>query len=200
MFRARASRVSRIATLMRRAFPGLIAIRRELVRDDRHILVETTTLVLVLLPTRRRQYHTERFAQRHQALVNVVGTIDRENLSLIAWIGGIIDDLRSRHQGRTIGSTDRSIHVMTGFAERNWQTSNDYFLSAFGTHLSEILRACSWFLAALADGASNKAIARRLGISFHTAKFHVAAILTKLNADSRTEAVMRAAQLGLVML
>ncbi len=55
-------------------------------------------------------------------------------------------------------------------------------------------------LAALADGASNKAIARRLGISFHTAKFHVAAILTKLNADSRTEAVTRAAQLGLVML
>jgi DNA-binding NarL/FixJ family response regulator len=52
----------------------------------------------------------------------------------------------------------------------------------------------------MADGASNKAIARRLGISFHTTKFHVAAILAKLNADSRTEAVTRAAQLGLVML
>src|SRR6185295_9962331 len=51
-----------------------------------------------------------------------------------------------------------------------------------------------------AHGVSNKAIARRLGISFHTAKFHVAAILAKLNADSRTEAVARAAQLGLVML
>ncbi len=55
-------------------------------------------------------------------------------------------------------------------------------------------------LAAMADGASNKAIARRLHISFHTAKFHVAAILAKLDADSRTEAVARAAQLGLVML
>ncbi len=55
-------------------------------------------------------------------------------------------------------------------------------------------------LAAMAGGASNKAIARRLGISFHTAKFHVAAILSKLDADSRTEAVTRAAQLGLVML
>lgn len=55
-------------------------------------------------------------------------------------------------------------------------------------------------LAAMADGASNKAIARRLGISYHTAKFHVAAILAKLDADSRTEAVTRAAQLGLVML
>ena len=55
-------------------------------------------------------------------------------------------------------------------------------------------------LAAMADGASNKAIARRLGISFHTAKFHVAAILAKLDADSRTEAGAKAAQVGLVML
>jgi len=55
-------------------------------------------------------------------------------------------------------------------------------------------------LVAMADGASNKAIARRLGISFHTAKFHVAAILAKLDADSRTEAVAKAAQVGLVML
>jgi DNA-binding NarL/FixJ family response regulator len=55
-------------------------------------------------------------------------------------------------------------------------------------------------LAAMADGASNKVIARRLGISFHTAKFHVAGILAKLDADSRTEAVTKAAQLGLVML
>jgi DNA-binding NarL/FixJ family response regulator len=55
-------------------------------------------------------------------------------------------------------------------------------------------------LRALADGASNKIIARRLGISFHTVKFHVASILTKLDADTRTEAVTQAARLGLVML
>ena len=55
-------------------------------------------------------------------------------------------------------------------------------------------------LAALADGASNKVIARRLGISFHTAKFHVASILAKLDADSRTEAVAEGARRGLVML
>jgi DNA-binding NarL/FixJ family response regulator len=55
-------------------------------------------------------------------------------------------------------------------------------------------------LAAMADGVTNKAIARRLGISFHTVKFHVAAILEKLDADTRTEAVMKAAQLGIVML
>jgi DNA-binding NarL/FixJ family response regulator len=55
-------------------------------------------------------------------------------------------------------------------------------------------------LTAMTDGLSNKQIARRLGISFHTVKFHVASILEKLDVDTRTEAVIKAAQLGLVML
>ena len=52
----------------------------------------------------------------------------------------------------------------------------------------------------LAEGLSNKAIALRLGISEHTIKFHVNAIMSKLGAQSRTEAVVRATQLGLIML
>ncbi len=44
-------------------------------------------------------------------------------------------------------------------------------------------------LALLAEGAPNKMIARRLGISVHTAKFHVAAILVKLGAVNRTDAI-----------
>lgn len=50
----------------------------------------------------------------------------------------------------------------------------------------------------LAEGLSNKLIAHRLAISEHTAKFHVNSILAKLNAGSRTEAVMRGVRLGLV--
>lgn len=52
----------------------------------------------------------------------------------------------------------------------------------------------------LADGLSNKAIALQLGISDHTVKFHVNAILGKLGAQSRTEAVVRATRLGLLIL
>ena len=55
-------------------------------------------------------------------------------------------------------------------------------------------------LALLAEGLANKAIAARLGISEHTAKFHVNAILGKLGAESRAEAIVRAARLGLVVL
>ena len=44
-------------------------------------------------------------------------------------------------------------------------------------------------LALLAEGASNKLIARRLGISAHTANVHVASLLEKLDAVSRTDAV-----------
>jgi DNA-binding NarL/FixJ family response regulator len=55
-------------------------------------------------------------------------------------------------------------------------------------------------LALLAEGLGNKAIAARLGISEHTAKFHVNAILGKLGVESRAEAIVRAARLGLVVL
>jgi DNA-binding NarL/FixJ family response regulator len=52
----------------------------------------------------------------------------------------------------------------------------------------------------LAEGLSNKAIAHRLGISDHTVKFHVNAVMGKLGAQSRTEAVVRATRLGLILL
>ena len=54
-------------------------------------------------------------------------------------------------------------------------------------------------LALMADGAPNKVIARTLAIAERTAKFHVAAILAKLHARNRSEAVAIALREGLVV-
>lgn len=52
----------------------------------------------------------------------------------------------------------------------------------------------------LVEGASNKLIARELDISVHTAKFHVTAVLDKLGARNRSDAVAIALREGLVVL
>lgn len=52
----------------------------------------------------------------------------------------------------------------------------------------------------LAEGLSNRELAGVLGFSEHTAKFHVQALLTKLGASTRTEAVVRAMRLGVLPL
>lgn len=55
-------------------------------------------------------------------------------------------------------------------------------------------------VALLAEGLSNKLIADRLGISDHTAKFHVNGVMAKLSAGTRTEAVVEAVRRGVVTL
>jgi DNA-binding NarL/FixJ family response regulator len=50
----------------------------------------------------------------------------------------------------------------------------------------------------LADGLSNREIAAALGISDHTAKFHVASVLAKLGAANRAEAVRQGLRRGLL--
>lgn len=52
----------------------------------------------------------------------------------------------------------------------------------------------------LAEGLPNKGIAGRLEISEHTVKFHLNAIMGKLGAQSRTDAVMRATRAGLIII
>ncbi len=52
----------------------------------------------------------------------------------------------------------------------------------------------------LAEGLPNKAVARRLGISDQTVKFHVSSLSGKLGAANRTDAVRRAVRRGLIAL
>jgi two-component system, NarL family, response regulator YdfI len=55
-------------------------------------------------------------------------------------------------------------------------------------------------LGMMVEGWGNKEISTRLSISEHTVKFHVASIMGKLNASSRTEAVTSGIRHGLIML
>jgi DNA-binding NarL/FixJ family response regulator len=55
-------------------------------------------------------------------------------------------------------------------------------------------------LALLAEGAGNREIAQRLGVTEHTVKFHLGAIFGKLGASTRTEAVRRALRWGWIEL
>ena len=71
---------------------------------------------------------------------------------------------------------------------------------AAGPHGFELTPRELDVLALLAEGASNKTIAKRLGISVHTAKFHVGSLLDKLDATGRTDAVAHAARRGVIHL
>ena len=53
-------------------------------------------------------------------------------------------------------------------------------------------------LSLMAEGSSNKSIAKALGISVHTVKFHVRSLLEKLDATGRTDAVAHAARRGVI--
>jgi DNA-binding NarL/FixJ family response regulator len=78
------------------------------------------------------------------------------------------------------------------FPERRPEERGEFPLEPLTPRERDVLRK-------MADGLSNKEIAASLGISEHTVKFHVAAILGKLGAAGRTEAVMTAVRRGLVM-
>ena len=73
-------------------------------------------------------------------------------------------------------------------------------LEAAGTGGEDLTAREREVLAMLAEGAGNKAVAFKLGISEHTVKFHVASIMGKLQAGSRTEAVTIGIRRGLILL
>jgi DNA-binding NarL/FixJ family response regulator len=69
--------------------------------------------------------------------------------------------------------------------------ASDHFVETLTPRETETLEM-------LSEGLSNKQIAARLNISEHTAKFHVNSVLGKLDAATRTEAVMRGFRSGLL--
>jgi DNA-binding NarL/FixJ family response regulator len=81
--------------------------------------------------------------------------------------------------------------VLQQFQELSWRSEAETFLSPLTPRETEILNY-------IAQGALNKQIAVKLGISEQTIKNHVTSILRKLNANARTAAVVVAIRQGLI--
>jgi DNA-binding NarL/FixJ family response regulator len=88
--------------------------------------------------------------------------------------------------------------VLTPAQVRRWVRSTDQVHEDDHVGVEALTPREIQVLRMLADGIGNKEIAAQLGISDHTAKFHVAQILAKLRAASRTEAVRIGIRRGLV--
>lgn len=118
-----------------------------------------------------------------------------------AWFAGARGVLLRQSSGEQIASAIES--VVQGLAvfdpaiAPNLLPARD---SSRNPTVEELTPREAQVLRLMAEGQSNKAIARTLGISEHTVKFHVNAVLGKLNAQSRTEAVVTATRLGLILL
>jgi two-component system, NarL family, response regulator YdfI len=99
--------------------------------------------------------------------------------------------------GAAIMAAANELVVLTQSQASEWlggpksNHANDFQIEALTPRELQVLRM-------LADGLGNKEIAGQLNISDHTAKYHVAQILAKLGASSRTEAVSIGIRRGLV--
>jgi len=100
--------------------------------------------------------------------------------------------------GAAIIAAANDLIVLTQSQARDWLNSvrSSHFDDGF--ELETLTAREMQVLRMLANGLANKEIADQLGISDHTAKFHVAQILAKLRATSRAEAVAIGMRRGLV--
>lgn len=109
---------------------------------------------------------------------------DMEPDALIAALGEIV-------QGRTVVAPELT-GILAKAVQGGLGTGGEV-----GDHLTELTPREQEILCHLAEGQSNKAIARRLGIAEGTVKLHVKAILRKLEVHSRVEAAVIAVERGL---
>jgi len=107
-------------------------------------------------------------------------------------IAAIVQGLTVIHPEISEALFDRATYRLA-VADSNLEDVIENTLEPLTTRELEVLNQ-------LANGITNKEIAIALTISEHTAKFHISAILSKLNVSSRTEAVAVGIRNGLVRL
>jgi two-component system NarL family response regulator len=119
--------------------------------------------------------------------LGVSGYLLKENC-----LEGLLDNIHTVHEGNAV--LDPSVtNTLVGHLNKQTQPKEQPEDRLLSGREYEVLRC-------LARGMSNRVIANSLYVCEATVKFHVRAILEKLNAGNRTEAVMLAVQRGLVHL
>jgi DNA-binding NarL/FixJ family response regulator len=107
-------------------------------------------------------------------------------------IKDICDGIRRLWRGESVMSTHEMVELLRAAGRlRSRQLAARATLDRLTDREREVLQA-------LADGLSDKAIARRLGVSDKTARGHVMNLLGKLGAESRLQAVVLAARAGAI--
>ena len=136
---------------------------------------------------------------------------DRLRPQLVAAGMEIVSEQREAPEGIARADVDAVVHVPAGTSRSNAIGTNFVPGATAGAatvgaatvgdaDLDPLTARELEVLALVAEGLPNKMIATALGISDQTVKFHVAAIIGKLGAGNRTDAVRRAVRLGLVAL
>jgi DNA-binding NarL/FixJ family response regulator len=149
----------------------------------------------------------------NETLVNLASLSQSEGVPLV-WLGvdGVPDHVRNGRRAGGVIAPDAgaetvvaAIHaVAQGLQVVDPDVVQVESIAHAGGDIDEMPSTLSprerEVLGLVAAGLPNKAIARTLGISDHTVKFHVSSVLTKLGASSRTEAVTLATRQGILSL
>ncbi len=126
----------------------------------------------------------------------IVALLPDETFAAEIWAAGVRGILpRDASQDRLLAALNA---VVRGLAVLDPAVTELSELVHPAAATSELTSREEEVLALMAEGATNRAIAQELTISEHTVKFHINAILSKLHAQSRTEAVVQAIRLGLI--
>lgn len=143
----------------------------------------------------------ERLADVRDAGVPVVALVSEEGAASEAWVAGARALLPRTAPAETLAAA--IVAAASGVVALDPALASALIsrsASSPAADASDLTPREREVLRLLAEGLPNKAIAQRLGVTEHTVKFHVNAILGKLGAQSRTEAVVVATRRGLIPL
>ena len=101
--------------------------------------------------------------------------------------------IRAVGEGLWVGAPGLARSLIRASSRGREYAGDDSLIEPLTVREQEVLQLIS-------QGLANKQMALTLGLSEHTIKFHLSALYAKMNVSSRTEAIKRGIELGLISL